>query len=150
MSLIGGKLGEKINSTMSNFKINKEIADLEGKKATLVRAVMNEINDLNTDIVQLYAKFGKYVYDCHVSGKDITSEKLTEGFGKVTQLKKFVSEREAKIKDITDKYDEELAMLRSLVVQPDAQPGSGTMFCAACGGPNMVGDSFCGKCGNKI
>jgi len=147
---------DKINSTISRNKLHKEISDLENKKASLQRAVMNEINGINVNIGQICTEIGRDVYEYYSTSGEVT---MLEDFGikfeKISSLKKTIAEKEAKLTDITNRYDEELGLLKNLVLQESSVnfaggvPSSGA-FCRTCNAAYKPGvDVFCGSCGSK-
>ena len=152
MQIFGGKINEKISATVSNYKLNKEISDLESKKAALQRAVMNEIGALNAGIAQLYADIGRFIYERVTSGEAVELDDVADKFEKITELKQSITDKEAKAQEIMNRHEEELSLLRNLAQPQGVAPSMvGGAVCGACGALYQVGvDVFCGGCGGKL
>ena len=148
-----GKINDKINSKASNYKLNKEISDLENKKALLEQAVMNEIGNLQTVISQLYTEIGQITHERFLKSDKILTDEIFEKFDKIAELNESIEAKKVKIVDITSKYDEEISLLRGLAAEGAsiAVHSTTTTLCKVCNTPYQAdNDVFCGSCGNKL
>ena len=98
-------------------KLNKDIADLESKKASLQRAIKNEISKLQAVISQLHTEIGRISYEHFFKNEKVLTDEIIEKFDKITELNESIAVKEAKIADIASKYDEEISLLRDLASQ---------------------------------
>lgn len=160
--------GDKISKFTGNMKLNKEISDLEMKKQSLIRSIQNEADGLNTQISNKFWEIGSLMYEQHVSGSD-SVESFTGKFDEITGLRNTINDKLAKIKEISDRYDEEITLLKNLnpapayPQQPMQQPmqqqaaapaepiDPNAPRCKSCGTPFRLNvDAFCKNCGNKL
>jgi len=152
-------LGKKNEQDEHTTRILKEIESMEFKKQTLINSVRGEIKAAELQINQLFQQIGALMYESHI-GTPAEESTLTDFYTQITQHKTLITEKEAKINDITARYEDEIGMLRASIgaVAAPAIPPGGTMpaagggaFCEQCGGAYTPGeDIFCPGCGNKL
>jgi len=146
-------------------KIQQEIKGMELKKQTLILSVQNEIRAAQLKVDDELRQIGSIVYDGHIDGVQI-GDKLGSHFNEITSIKEFIQGREAKIKEIVARYDEELEMLNSqltmmapkIAAQAQAYTpseaalqGGVVVYCDNCGKPYVPGKTaFCAECGKRI
>ena len=146
-------------------KLLAEIESTEFKKQSIITPLQNEIRMEQQKIDHLLHQIGTAVYNDHVSGTE-TKTDLSTHFDAINGHKTVISEKEAKINEFANRYDEELNMLRANLnqmmgayAQPAPAPmqnqavagGAAKAFCGECGTQYTVGqDVFCGGCGNKL
>ncbi len=156
---MAGLLGNLFDKDNPVKKLQKEIESIEFKKQSLLQSLQNDINGANQKIDREFHSIGKAVYQGFINGED-THDKLTGHYDEIASQKKFVDEKEAKIKEISTRYDEELSILRSNITvasqsapqdQTQSKSESGNAFCIKCGKPYTPGvDLFCKSCGQKL
>lgn len=163
---MANSLGELLGFTNSPMqKIQKEINGMEEKKILLISAVEQDVLMLKQKIDIALLEIGAKVYTCHIDSTDL-GESLSGLFADVTLLEHMVAEKEDKIKEIANRYDEEIGMLRTHLPKPDLPPmlvpqpttnylpapdGVTMAFCENCGTPYVQGeDYFCMSCGQKL
>jgi len=151
-------------------KLQKEIENTMFRKQSIISPLQNEIAAARRKIDQVKFQIGDQVYAAQVAGLDVFAG-LKEYFEEINLQNNFIAEREAKIKEFSDRYDEELAMLRSSLsmafpprpgllppqpipavvptpIAPAAPAASG--LCTGCGGAYNPGiDIFCTNCGQR-
>jgi hypothetical protein len=135
----------------ANAQIEREIAASEGKKQMLTTSVLNEVNSLYAKLTDRFAEIGSITYTSHMNG-NFSIELLIDMFDEITELKKSIDEKEAKIKEISERYDEEINLMKNLTANVTADvtanvAGSDTV--CKCGTARKDDDLFCQKCGEK-
>lgn len=144
-------------------KLAKEVDGMELKKQALVSAVQNEIQAARQQINGILLHIGGDVYNAHKSGSAV-EDKLAGQFDEIKALEDLIAEKNTKIEDISARYDDEIAILRTSLgtytatSQPDAAPApapapasGGGAFCEKCGKPFTPGENaFCVGCGQKL
>ena len=152
-------LGKKNAQDEHTARIQKEIEGMEFKKQTLINSVGGEIKAAELQIKQLFQQIGALMYESH-TGTPTDEGTLTGFYTQITQLKTLIVEKEAKINDISARYDDEIGMLRASIgtmavpvtASTDTTPlTTGGAFCEQCGGAYTPGeDLFCPGCGSKL
>ena len=149
-----------------NKKIQKEIEALEFRKHSLVAPLSGEVQAARQRIDHAYHQIGYYVYQSRTSGANAENE-ISAHIDEIGRQNAFIVEREAKITEISARYDEEIGILRQnlMLSMPQAQPIPQAMhqnyapqqatatnaFCTNCGTPYTEGiDAFCAGCGQKL
>ena len=143
-------------------KLMAEIESTEFKKHSIIAPLQNEIRMAQQRIDQLLYQVGFEVYENHAKGAGEEVD-LKPRFNAIGEQKKFIKEKEAKIAEFANRYDEELNMLQATLNQmmmayapqpvqyQAAAGGAGSAFCGVCGTQYTVGqEAFCGGCGNKL
>ena len=126
-----------------NNEISKVIIDIENKKKTIAQASNNEQNVIRQKIHEIYGKVGEATYDLYVDGS-FEIEKITDTLESLRSLHQTLKEKQAKLDEILNRYDEELKILRPA-------PPAGQAQCPGCGTAYIPGEMlFCAKCGNKL
>ena len=139
---------------MSNIdagRIRKDIADLESKKENLMLSLQQDYEDINDHITGEYCKIGEEAYALYKNGEH-SLEGLSEYFMNVAQLEKELAAKDRKITEISERYDEEIGILKKLVQSAKkSDPKSNKRFCENCGTAFTPGrDLFCLECGSKL
>lgn len=147
-------------------KLQKEIEGMEFKKHTLIAAVQSEVQIAQQKFDGELYQIGAIVYGCYVDSAEV-GDKLMAHFDDIASQKSFIAEKEAKIREIASRYDEEIGMLNvqlgllksqasaiksfSPPANATVQGGNAEASCENCGKPYSVGeDMFCIGCGNKL
>ena len=121
----------------------RAIADIESKKRAITQASTNEQNIIKDKINNEYKRVGETTYTLYKENK-FEIGKITADLDTISELHQNLEEKVTKLKEIIDRYDEELSILR-----PPPPPGSEN--CPGCGEYYMPGEMmFCRKCGNKL
>jgi len=139
--------GNKVSNLMENRKIDREIADLESKKQALVKSVTNDIKHLQAQITEKYTEIGANAYSAHTVGK-FSEELFTQSFNEITMLKSGITEKEAKIMNIVDRYNDEIALMRNLNQGSSSTPPSTRVASASI--PGNTSASIPGKANASI
>ena len=133
-------------------KLQKEIEGIEFKKQSLISSVQSEIQGTKQKIENEIYQIGLNIYTRYVNG-EYTDDALDAQFKGIISLNEVITEREAKIKEIAGRYDEELGMLKSNLDLMHSQSAvvSGGAACSNCKNPYTPGkDTFCTGCGQKL
>ncbi|MCL2015951.1 MAG: hypothetical protein FWG68_06845 [Defluviitaleaceae bacterium] len=141
--------GKKISSTMGSMKLERDIQELETKKQTLVMSVNNEIGTLKGHITAKFTEIGAESYNLHVRG-EFSEEYFAEKFAEITTLEQTIKEREAKIAEISGRYNEEITLLKNLTPDIAPAPVAALGRCTACNAVRIEGDAFCRGCGSRF
>lgn len=150
MALLNKILGK--DEREENLK--KEIKSLEFRKESVLVSINSEITGLQAQQKKLYLEAGKYAYE--VWCEDKTQADLTTYWNQVQELDGKIEVQEAKKKEMSDRYDEEIKLIASsmnvMVNSPvSAAPvDSGSASCPNCGAPIAEDDIFCQGCGTKL
>lgn len=148
-------------------KLQKEIENTEFKKQSLIAPVQGEIQALKQKIDGALRQIGLTVYESHLNGEAVNEEPLKAVYEQISEHKSALAEKEAKVKEFSNRYDEEINMLKanlaSMTAPPPAAPspagpagapvpaGGPRAFCTNCGVPYIQGeDLFCSGCGSKL
>ena len=143
-------------------KLLAEIERIEFKKFAILTPLQNEIRAAQQKIDRLLHQIGTLEYEGQTNGhedKEENKKDMQAHYDAIDAQKKLIAEKEAKIKEFANKYDEELYLLKSNLnhMNTPGQPlkrdaeNSGKAFCAGCGTQHAIGtDIFCGGCGTKL
>ena len=145
-------------------KLMAEIENTEFKKQSIIAPLQNEIRMAQQRIDQMLHQVGYEVYEGQAKG-NLDKVDLEARFSAIDEQKKFIKEKEAKIAEFANRYDEEISMLQANLNQmmmayapqpmhyhaPPVPVGSANAVCGVCGTPYTYGqEAFCGGCGNKL
>lgn len=124
---------------------SRAILDIENKKRTISQASFNEQNTIKERINDEYKKIGEIAYTSY-SEDCFEISKITDNLATIKNLFQSLNEKQEKLSEILNRYDEELQILRPV------STASGTQSqCKNCGNPYTIGvDIFCRGCGNKL
>lgn len=139
-------------------KVKSDIADLKGKKDTLLMALQNDVDSVFAQMSKAYGEIGENAYKLSREQNVDSMASLNEAFDGIDALK---LEQEAKLKkkdEISARYDEEIELLEKLVSMSQSSEASDSdnnnqekEFCTNCGTPYIVGvNIFCTECGGKF
>jgi hypothetical protein len=139
--------GNKPDPNDPTIRLQEEVRGMELKKQTLISSVQNEINAATQKMDAIFLEIGKESYSAHCNGTEFAPHNSFEAIKAQEQL---IAEKQAKIKEISDRYDEELNMLRTHLSSAVPTSGGDTS-CGGCGKPyNPSVDAFCMGCGKKL
>ncbi len=133
-------------------KLKQEIKSLELRKESVLASINKEIGNRQAEQNTLFLEAGKYAYD--IWSKDEVQADLTDYWDKVQELADQIKEQEAKKKEMTERYEEEISLIAGNLhtgmhaAAPAAAPGSAS--CPNCGAAIADGDVFCQSCGTKL
>lgn len=148
MALLNKLLGK--DEREENLK--KEIKSLEFRKQSVLTSINGEIASLQSEQKTLFFEAGEYAYD--IWCKDKTQTDLTSYWDQVQELTDKIAAQEAKKKEMTDRYDEEIKLISSslnvAVNSGNPEVASGSASCPNCGSAIAEGDIFCQNCGTKL
>jgi len=125
-------------------KIRQDIEDLKNKKQTLVLSLQNDVSAINAKRDEEFLRIGKMAFEMSTRGEDSMAS-LDASFVQIKEYDAQMQERNAKMTEISERYDEEIEMLEKLV--PAQAP---PQFCSNCGKACAEGDAFCMGCGFKL
>lgn len=132
--------------------LKKEVKSLEFRKQSVLASINGEIANLQSEQRALYLEAGEYAYN--VWCKDKTQADLTSYWDQVQELADKIAVKEAKKKEMTERYDEEISLMSSnfAVAVNSAAPmvASGSNVCPNCGSAIADDDVFCQSCGTKL
>ena len=150
-------------------KLQREIENTEFKKQSLIAPLQSEMHVLTQKIDGALRQIGLTVYDSYLNGEQVNEEPLKVVYDQISEHKSVLAEKEAKVKEFANRYDEEINMLKAnlmsmtapqpAVPQAFGAPGARTTnpadgpraFCTNCGVPYIYGeDIFCTGCGSKL
>ena len=153
------------NAGFNINKVKQDLADLKGKKDTLLFSIQKDIDVINDYIAKEYHQIGEKAYGLFKQDIDSMKE-LAEHFASIDKHKMDLESKNKKSAEIAERYDEEISMLERLIprepvvyaepvipstvptVAPEPQSKS---FCVGCGSAVVPGrDAFCMKCGTKV
>lgn len=147
-------------------KVRAEIESMEFKKTSILQVVLNEKATCETNIQQILYKMGLEVYNKSKKGDE--NYDFSEYIAEINAIEETVSQKNSKIAEITNRYDEEISLLKENLkfteaptqVQPttvqtptppvQAVVDVGSNSCSSCGTTVGTGDLFCQSCGTKI
>lgn len=148
MALLNKILGK--DEREENLK--KEIKSLEFRKQSVLTSINGEIASLKSERKTLFLEAGEYAYD--VWYKDETQADLTSYWNQVQELEDKIAAQEAKKKEMTDRYDEEIKLISNslnvAVNSSNSAVASGSALCPNCGSAIADDDVFCQSCGTKL
>lgn len=151
MALLSKILG-KDEKDEKEENLKKEIKSLEIRKESVLASINNEIISLQSEQKALFLDGGKYAYE--IWCKDKTTANLTMYWNQVQELADKIVVQEAKKKEMTDRYNEEINLIASNLSFSESsnalESTSGSMFCPNCGILVAEGDTFCLGCGTKL
>jgi hypothetical protein len=133
-------------------KLKQEIKSLEFRKESVLASINKEVANLKAEQNSVLFEAGKYAYCCRDKGQT----DLTAYWDKMQELEEKLAGQEAKKKEMTDRYDEEISLIASNLhtaaassaPTPSAAPGS--PCCPNCGAAIAPDDMFCQSCGTKL
>lgn len=150
MALLNKILGK--DEREENLK--KEIKSLEFRKESVLASINSEITNLQSQQRTLYLDAGKYAYE--IWCEDKTQADLTTYWNQVQELAGKITVQEAKKKEMSDRYDEEINLIASSLnvaissSAPVSSFGADSASCPNCGMAIADGDIFCQSCGTKL
>ena len=139
MALFTKKNGE----TEALKQLQNEVKSLEFRKNTILSSFDTEIAELSRKKNQEFLAAGTKAYELYKSGMD-SNQVIKEYWNRVDEINVKIQEKEAKKKEMEEKYNEELVLL---------QASSGikaSLACPKCGYGVSENDGFCEKCGNRL
>lgn len=144
---------DKVFGDEKENKLKQEIKGLEIRKESAFMAINNEIQGLENQKRELLLTAGTRMYDAWVEKKE--DEVNTEEYwNKVQELEKQVVEQETKRREMGDRYNEEIKLLKDTLEamkNANANPAvADVLKCPKCNGVVNKGDLFCQSCGNKL
>lgn len=148
MALLNKILGK--DEREENLK--KEIKSLEFRKQSVLTSINGEIANLQSEQRTLFLEAGEYAYN--IWCKEGIQADLTGYWDQVQELADKIAVQEAKKKEMTGRYDEEINLISSNLnvavnsVVPAVAFGSA--LCPNCGFAVADGDIFCQSCGAKL
>lgn len=127
-------------------KEEKEINDLINKKRMLSEAIKKEINGIQFEMNKEYQKIGSAVYAeySQANSSEIDISKFSKILLKIDDFKNSIKEKQSRIHQICDRYDEEILILRNTLGT------SSIMTCPNCNEPYTSEEKFCTTCGKKL
>lgn len=132
--------------------LKKEIKSLEFRKQTVLTSINGEIASLQSEQRTLFLEAGEYAHD--IWCKDEKQADLTSYWDQVQELTDKIAAQEAKKKEMTDRYDEEINLISSslnvAVKSTNSEAASGSASCPNCGSAIAADDIFCQSCGTKL
>lgn len=143
-------------------KLQKEIDNTEFKKQSLISPLQTEISTAQKKINEALLKIGSAVYDRHENCMPTDETSLQKLYDEISTHKRNLSEKEAKIKEFTTRYEEEIDILKASLASMLAEPAppvpskstsgdSPKAYCTNCGSLySPEDDQFCTGCGRKI
>ena len=133
-------------------KLKKEIKSLELRKESILKSINNEIIKLQAEQNSLFLDAGKHAYD--IWNKDKLQTNLSSYWDRVQELDDRIKEQEAKKKEMTERYDEEIKLISNNlnigVSEGTSTVSFGTASCPYCGTAITSDDIFCQSCGKKL
>lgn len=127
-------------------KEEKAVNELIDKKTMLMNAVQKEINTINSQILNEQQNIGIIIYENYIenNSSEIDSYKYVDKLTKIDELKANIKEKELKLQEICDRYDDEIKILKQSL-------GMNETNCPSCGKAyNPSVDKFCMNCGQKL
>ena len=132
--------------------LKREIKSLEFRKQSVLTSINGEIASLQSEQKALFSKAGEYAYN--IWYKDEKQADLTSYWNQVKELADKIEAQEAKKKEMTDRYDEEIKLISSnfnmAVSSGNLAAASGSAVCPKCGSAISDEDVFCQSCGTKL
>lgn len=134
-------------------KLRQEIKSLELRKESIIASINGEIGNLQAEQRTVFLEAGKNAYD--IWRKDKLQANLTAYFEKVQELESKIAAQEAKKKEMTDRYDEEIKLIANNIDFGSMNAGkaavvTGSASCPNCGSAIANDDAFCQNCGTKL
>ena len=132
------------NEVVEVNPIDKEIEGIHLRKNTITNDLNNDIKNLEADINVLFLNAGQQSFEALESGAEAN---LKEIWDKVKEHKASIVKIEEKIKEMSDKYEEEITLLRKASMAGASTTGPN---CPKCFSPVESDDMFCENCGEKL
>lgn len=138
-------------------RVQTEIKNTEFRKSTMISAVRNEKSELEQQRTQTFQEIGVVAYCNHCDGVKVNQ--FTEFFDKIDGLEVEIAEKENKIQQIEERYQEEVTLLEATlqnILNPPPpreehkEKSGNQLFCERCGHLAKENDSFCRACGNPM
>lgn len=135
--------------------VAKEIESLQLKKASITNNLQAEIQGFQSQIQGKLLEAGTVAFQARQDGSET---ELGSIWSAIDSLQAMIGQREEKIQEFTQKYDEEMALLGisqgvvatpTIAVQSTVPQVAGSGACTQCGNPLQEGDLFCQSCGNR-
>ncbi len=124
----------------------KAINELNGKKNMLVNALQKDINSIDEQIEAEYRQIGAMIFEEYSENGTVSFDmsKYEESLEKLNKCKSDITEKENKVEEICERYDDEINILKESI-------GIKESLCPSCQLPYNSGvDSFCMNCGQKL
>ena len=135
-------------STVDAGKVARDIADLKGKKQTLLFSLQNDVEAIENEMKDEFCKIGQMAYELAAKGEDPMGA-LADAFATIDRCKQEQEAKAKKMTEIAERYDEEITILEKLV--PNIPVPVAPAACQKCGTPYAVGmDMFCKECGTRL
>lgn len=142
-------------TTTTKDKVITEIESIELKKFSILSAISTAENEFERQKTNCFAQLGEYVYRCHLDNND--KYDLSEFFQTITDMEKMLDDKKEKVKELSERYDEEISLLsvnlNSIKAQEDTiliDAKVVSKFCNECGKAIATDDIFCQGCGKKL
>ena len=103
-------------------KLLTEIENTQFKKQSLIAPLQSDIRTARHEIDEICKAIGVKMYNEHISGEE-GKESLTEFFDAISEKNTLIDEKEAKMKEFINRYDEELVMLNASLKHLRAEYG---------------------------
>ncbi len=124
----------------------KAVNELISKKVMLMNAVQKEITTINSQINNEFQYIGSLMYNDYIEKNhgESNSDIYVGSLSKVDEFKANIVEKEKKLQEICDRYDDEIKILKESL-------GMTETLCPSCNKPYKPGvDLFCMNCGQKL
>lgn len=133
-------------------KLKKEIKSLEFRKESVLASIHSEIKQLKSEQKMIFFDAGKYAYETWCNNE--TQADLTTYWNQVQGLDDKIAAQKAKMKEMADRYDEEIQLIASNLNMEGSNNApavsSDSASCPNCGMAIADGDIFCQGCGTKL
>lgn len=151
---------KKISALTDNIKNDITIMGLENKKLALQKSITNEIAEIQGKITRKYEELGRFTHDLYIENQ-IPREIFAQHIDGIEQLIKLTEEKNEKISEISQRYDEEISIIKNShktqeppqekVEKSDLPADDSSPVCPECNNPYLPEeDVFCKSCGNKL
>ena len=97
-------------------KLVAEIENTQFKKQSLIAPLQNDIRTARHEIDEICKAIGIKMYNGYIGGEE-ANDSMTEFFDAISAHNKLIEEKEAKMKEFINRYDEELVMLNASLRQ---------------------------------
>ena len=142
-------------------ELKKMVAENEGKRDTLIQALVQEKNNILAKNAEEFKKIGEYVYNNYESLKEKgLGQACKESYDYVKGSETALKDLDAKKEEIIQRYDQELNILKTRLAnmlteqnqnkQAGGNSAANVIYCPSCGAKNEAGAQFCGSCGGRI
>lgn len=145
----------KKTTVTTKDKVVTEIENIEFKKNSILSAITTAENEFERQKTNCFAQLGEYVYRCHLDNKE--DYELTEFFQTITDMEKILDDKKDKVRELSDRYEEEISLLsvnlNAIKAQEDTIMIDAKIigkFCNECGKSISSDDTYCQGCGKKL